>query len=188
MQEPLLTKLWPNCGRLYGYIRRNNYCGIGVLTYGRTGYCLRPLHLRHQHVNICPDVDVRTVTLHIRDSKFNANLRVTLRKRYDAPKYGGTQQMSAMIRAGRWAYGKSKIRGTTIFKICKQDSSRYLRNSAYLKINQMRYYVLLVDYILTYINKFRIPEDISILDFQVQAYSRCIFIHKIHKEQMENSF
>jgi hypothetical protein len=36
--------------------------------------------------------------------------------------------------------------------------------------------------------KFRIPEDISILDFQVQAYSRCIFIHKVHKEQMENSF
>ncbi len=36
--------------------------------------------------------------------------------------------------------------------------------------------------------KFRIPERISILHFQVQTYSRCIFIHKVHEEQMEDSF
>ena len=36
--------------------------------------------------------------------------------------------------------------------------------------------------------RFRIPEDMSILDFQVQTYSTCIFIHKGHKEQVENSF
>ncbi len=52
--------------------------GIGVLTYGRMGYCLPLLHLCHQHFSICPDVDVRTVTSHIRDSKLNANPRVTL--------------------------------------------------------------------------------------------------------------
>jgi hypothetical protein len=63
--------------KLYGYIQRTDYCGIGVLTYGRTGYCLPLLHLRHHHVSICPDVDVRTLTLHIRDSKLNANPRVT---------------------------------------------------------------------------------------------------------------
>jgi hypothetical protein len=62
-----------NLVKLNGYIRRTDYCGIGVLTYGRTGYCLPLLHLRHQHVSICPDVNVRTVTLHIRDSKLNVN-------------------------------------------------------------------------------------------------------------------
>jgi hypothetical protein len=36
--------------------------------------------------------------------------------------------------------------------------------------------------------KFRIQEDISILHFQVHTYSRCIFIHKVHNKQMENSF
>jgi hypothetical protein len=41
------------------------------------GILLPLLHLRHQHVSICPDVDVRTVTSHIRDSKLNANPRVT---------------------------------------------------------------------------------------------------------------
>jgi hypothetical protein len=25
--------------KLYGYIHRTDYCGIGVLTYGSTGYC-----------------------------------------------------------------------------------------------------------------------------------------------------
>jgi hypothetical protein len=64
--------------KLYGYICRIDYCGIGVLKYGRTGYCLPLLHLRHQHVSICPDVDVRTVTSHLRDSKLNANPRVIL--------------------------------------------------------------------------------------------------------------
>ncbi len=63
--------------RLCRYISRTDFCGIGALTYGRTGYSLPLLHLRHQHVSICPDVEVRTVTLHIRDSKLNANPRVT---------------------------------------------------------------------------------------------------------------
>ncbi len=35
--------------------------------------------------------------------------------------------------------------------------------------------------------KFRIPEDISIPYFQVQTYSRCIFIQKVHKEQIKFS-
>ncbi len=43
-------------------------------------YCLPLLHLRHQHVSIRPDVDVRTVTLHILDSKLNANPRVEMTK------------------------------------------------------------------------------------------------------------
>ena len=42
------------------------------------GYCLPLLHLHHQHVIICPVVNVRTLTLHIRDSKLNANSCVTL--------------------------------------------------------------------------------------------------------------
>jgi hypothetical protein len=99
--------------------------GNGVLTYGRTGNCL-PL--------LCPDVDVRTVTLHIRDSKLSANPRVTLSNCDDAPKYRRTFQMSKIPRAGR-AYGNPKIRSTKIFKICKQDSTRYLRNSTSKLIN-----------------------------------------------------
>jgi hypothetical protein len=69
-------KSWTSL-KLFGYIHRTDYCGIGVLTYGRTGYSLPLLHLRHHHVSICPDVDVRTLTLHIRDSKLNANPRVS---------------------------------------------------------------------------------------------------------------
>jgi len=34
----------------------------------------------------------------------------------------------------------------------------------------------------------RIQKDTSILYFQVQIYIMCTFIHKVHKEQMENSF
>ncbi len=94
--------------KLYRYICRTNYCGIGVLMNGCTGYYFPLLHLRHQHVSICPDVDVRTVTLHIRDSKFNANPCVTLSNFDDAPKYGRTQHLSDILRAGR-AYGNSKI-------------------------------------------------------------------------------
>ncbi len=41
---------------------------------------------------------------------------------------------------------------------------------------------------ITTIYTFRISEDLSIIHFQVQIYLRCIFIHKVHKEQMENSF
>jgi hypothetical protein len=96
--------------------------------YSRTGYCLPLIHLRHQHVSICLDVVVRTVTLYTRDSKLNANPHVTLGKCDDAPKYGRTQQMLEILRAGR-AYGNPKIRSTTIFKICKHDSTRYLRHS-----------------------------------------------------------
>jgi hypothetical protein len=102
--------------------------------YGRTGYCLPLLHLRHQNVSICPDVDVRTLTVHIRDSKLNANPRVTLSKYDDAPNYGRTQRTSEILRAGR-AYGNPKIRSTTIFKICKHDSTRYLRDSISKLIN-----------------------------------------------------
>ena len=125
--------------------------------------------------------------LHIRDSKLNANLRIlTLRKCDDAPKYGRTQQMLKILRAGR-AYRKSKIRGTTIFKICKHDSTRYLRDSISKLINRDTMLYLSTTLSPTFY-KFRIPEDISILHFQLQTYSRCIFIHKVHKEQMENSF
>ena len=120
--------------RLYGYIRRTDYCGIGVLMYGRTGYCLPLLHLRHQHVSICPDVDVRTVTLQIRDSKLNANPHVIRSNFDDAPKYGRTQQTLEILRAGR-AYGNPKIWSTTIFKICKHDSTRYVCDSTSKFIN-----------------------------------------------------
>ncbi len=174
------------CWRVYGYIRRTDYCGIGVLMYSRTGYCLPLIHLRHQHVSICPDVDVRTVTLHTRDSKLNANPRVTLSKCDETPKYGRTQQMLEILRAGR-AYGNPKIRSTTIFKICKHDSTRYLRHSISKLIIWDTMLYLSTTFSPTFYT-FRIPEDISILHFQVQTYSRCIFIHMVHKEQMENSF
>ncbi len=52
----------------------------------------------------------------------------------DAPKYGRTFQMSEILRAGR-AYGNPKIRSATIFKICKHDSTRYLRDSTSKLIN-----------------------------------------------------
>ena len=165
---------------------RTDYCWIGVLTYGRTGYCLPLLHLRHHHVSICPDVDVRTVTLHIRDSKLNANPRVTLSNFDDAPKYGRTFQMSEILRAGR-AYGNPKIRSTTISKICKHDSTRYLRDST-SKLTNCSTMLYLSSTLSTTYYTFRIPEDLSILYFQVQIYIRCTFIHKVHKEQMENSF
>ena len=154
--------------------------------YGRTGYCLPLLHLCHQHVCICPDVDVRTVTLHTRDSKLNANPRVTSSKCDDAPKYGGTQQMSEIQRAGR-AYGNPKIQSTTIFKICKHDSTRYLRDSISKLINWGTMLYLSTTFSPTFY-KFRIPEDISILHFQVQTYSRCIFIHKVHKSRWRTHF
>jgi hypothetical protein len=85
-------------------------------------------------LGICPDVNVRTVTLHIRDSKLNANPHVTLSKYDDAPKYERTSQMLEILKAGR-AYGNPKIRSTTIFKICKHDSTRYLRDSTSKLIN-----------------------------------------------------
>jgi hypothetical protein len=72
--------------KLYWYIHHTDYCGIGVLTYGRTGYCLPLLHLRHHHVSICPDVDVRTLTLHIRDSKTQCEPARHLSNFDDAPK------------------------------------------------------------------------------------------------------
>jgi hypothetical protein len=120
--------------KLYGYIRRTNYCGIGILMYGHTGYCLPLPHLCHQHVCTCPDVDVRTVTLHIRDSKLNANPCVTLINFDDAPKYRRTQHLSVILQAGR-ANGNSKIRSTTLFKICKHDSTRDLCDSTSKLIN-----------------------------------------------------
>ncbi len=172
--------------KLYGYIRRTDYCGIGVLTHGRTGYCWPLLHLRHHHVSICPDVDVRKVTLHIRDSKLNANPRVTLSNFDDAPKYGRTFQKSEILRAGR-AYGKSRIRSTNIFKICKHDSTRYLRDSTSKLINWDTMMYLSSTLSPTFYT-LRIQKDTSILYFQVQIYIRCTFIHKVHKEQMENSF
>ncbi len=129
-----VTKLSRDYMTLHGHIRRTYYCGTGVLMYGRMGYCLPLLHLRHQHVSICSDVDVRTVTLHIRDSKLKANSCVTLSNFYDAPMYERTQQMSEILRASR-AYGNPKIQSTTIFKICKHDSTRYLRDSTSKLIN-----------------------------------------------------
>ncbi len=178
----LLIVLW----RLCRCISRTNYCGIGVLTYGSTGYCLPLLHLRHLHVSICPDVDERTVTLHIRDSKLNANPRVTLSKCDDAPKYGRTSQMLEILRAGR-AYGNPKIRSTTIFKICKHDSTRYVCDSTSKLINCSTMCYLSSTWSPAFYT-FRISEDLSILLFQVQIYIRCTFIHKVHKEQMEIHF
>ena len=104
----------------------------------------------------------------------------------DAPKYERTFQMSEILRAGR-AYGNSKIRSTTIFKICKHYSTRYLRDSTSKLINcsTMLYWSSTLS--PTYYT-FRIPEDLTILYFQVQFYIRCTFIHKVHKEQMEISF
>jgi hypothetical protein len=88
--EPYRSLATPPWRFLYWYYCRTNYCGIGVLMYDRTGYCLPLLHLCHQHVSICPDVNVRTLMLHKRDSKLNANLRVTLSKCDDAYKFGRT--------------------------------------------------------------------------------------------------
>ena len=135
---------------------------------------------------MCPDVDVRTATLQKRDSKLNANPRVTLSKYDDAPNYGRMSQMLEILRAGR-AYGNPKIRSTTIFKICKQDSTRYVCDSTSKLINCSTMCYLSSSLSPTFY-KFRIPEDTSILYFQVQNYIRCTFIHKVHKEQMENSF
>jgi hypothetical protein len=105
----LRLKLPSNTTRsLYRCIHHTEYCEMGVLMYGRPGYCLPLLHLRHQHISICPDVDVRTLMLHNRDSKLNANLCVTLSKSDDAPMYGRTQHLSGILRAGR-AYRNSKI-------------------------------------------------------------------------------
>jgi hypothetical protein len=42
--------------------------------------------------------------------------------------------MSEILRAGR-AYGNPKIRSTTIFKICKHDSTRYVCDSSSKLIN-----------------------------------------------------
>ncbi len=135
---------------LYGCIRSTDCCGMGVLTYGRTEYCLPLLHLRTQHVSICADVDVRTLTLHIQDSKLNANPHVTLSNFDDAHKYGRKQHLSDILRAGR-AYGNSKIRSTTLFKNRKHDSIQYLHDSTSNLINWLRYYVVLVIYVNTYI-------------------------------------
>jgi hypothetical protein len=70
------------------------------MMYGRTEYCLPLLHLSHQHVNICPDVNVRKLTLHIRDSKLKANPCVTQSDFDDAPKFGRTQHLSDILQAG----------------------------------------------------------------------------------------
>jgi hypothetical protein len=172
--------------KLYGYICRTYYCGMGVLMYGRTGYCLPLLHLRHQHVSICPDVDVRTVTLHIRDSKLNANSCVTLSKCDDAPKYERTQQMSEVLRAGR-AYGNSKIRSTTTFKICKHDSTRYLRDGI-SKLTNWGTMLYLTSTLSPTSYTLRIQKGISFIHFHVQNYTGCICIHKVHKVQVKDSF
>ncbi len=160
--------------------------GVGVLTYGRTGYCLPLLHLRHQHVSICPYVDVRTLTLHIRDSKLNANPRVTLSSFDDAPKYGRTFQMSEILRAGR-AYGNPKIQSTTIFMICKHDSTRYLRDSTSKLINWDTMLYLSSTLSPTFYTP-RIGKDTSFIHFHSQNYTGCICIHKVHKNQVMDSF
>jgi hypothetical protein len=109
-----------------------------------------------------------------------------LSKYDDAPNYGRTSQMSEILRAGR-AYGNPKIRSSTIFKICKHDSTRYVCDSTSKLINCSTMCYLSSTLSPTFYT-FRIPEDISILHFQVQIYIRCTFIHKVHKEQIENSF
>jgi hypothetical protein len=146
------------------------------LMYGRMGYCLPLLHLCHQHVSICPDVDVRTVTSHMRDSKLNANPSVTLSKRDDAHKCGRAQQMSEILRASR-AYENSKIRSNTIFKIYKHDGTQYLRDSISIPINCSTMCYLSSTLSPTFYT-FRISGDLSILHFQVQIYTKCNFIHK----------
>ncbi len=172
--------------KLYRYIRRTYYCGMGVLMYGCTGYCLPLLHLRHQHVSICPDVDVRTVTLHIRDSKLNANLCVTLSKCDDAPKYKRTQQMLEILRAGR-AYGNSRIQCTTIFKICKHDSTRYPCDSI-SKLTNWGTMLYLSSTLSPTFYTLRIQKDTSFIHFHVQNYTKCICTHKLHKVQVKDSF
>jgi hypothetical protein len=170
---------------LYRCIHHTEYCEMGVLMYGRPGYCLPLLHLRHQHISICPDVDVRTLMLHNRDSKLNANLCVTLSKSDDAPMYGRTQHLSGILRAGR-AYRNSKIWSTTLFTICKQDSTRFLHDSTSKLINWDTMLYLSSTTSPT-LYTLRIQKDTSFIYFHVQNYSGCICIHKVHKVQDKDS-
>ena len=151
--------------KLYWYICRTNYCGMGVLTYSCTWYCLPLLHLCHQHVSICPDIDVRTLTWHIRGTKLNANSCVTLSKFDDAPKYRRKKHLSDILQAGR-AYRNSKIWSTTIFKICKHNSTRYLRNSTSKLINWDTMLFLSPTFYTL-----RIQKDTSFIHFHIQNYT-----------------
>ena len=154
--------------------------------YGCTGYCLPLLQLCHKHVSVCPDVDVRALTLHIRDSKLNANLCVTLSKYDDTPKYGRTLRLPEILRAGG-AYGNPKIWSTTIFKISKRDSTRYLHDSTSKLINWDTMLYMSSKLSPTFY-ALRIQKDTLFIHYQVQTYTGCICIHKIRKIQEKNSF
>jgi hypothetical protein len=158
--------------KLYWYICRTDCGGMGVLMYGYTGYCLPLLHLGHQHVCICPDVDVRTLTLHLWDSKLNANLCITQSKFDDTPMYGRTQHLLDILQAGR-AYGNPKIQSTTRFKICKHNSTRYLCNSTskLINCNTMMY---LSSTSLSTLNTIRIQEENLLHTFS------CSELHRVH--------
>jgi hypothetical protein len=58
----------------------------------------------------------------------------------------------------------------------------------YLETHQLRYYVVLGIYTLTYILTPRIGKDTSFIQIHVQNYTGCICIHKVHKDQVKDSF
>jgi hypothetical protein len=102
-----------------------------VRSYGILFTATPPSSPTRQHMSRCrhKNCDVAHTGL-----KTQCEPACYLSKYDDAPKCGRTFQTSEILRAGR-AYGHPKIRSTTIFEICKHNSTRYLRDSTSKLIN-----------------------------------------------------